>query len=329
MKIGSHSVRNTAHVPERGETFHTVSLWKEPERPLFIVKVQEFFKSNNPVFSFEFFLPKTSEAHVQFKSTIRNLKKLEPAFVTLTYGAAGSARDQTIEMAGMIQNELALTTVAHLTCIAHTRAEIQAIFEKIQGYGIENLMALRGDQPRDMVLPPESDRDYQNAADLVRHAYQFNGFCIGVAGYPEKHPEASSLEDDLLHLKDKMDAGADYITTQLFFDNQDYFRFVERVRALGIQTPILPGLMPVTNYGQLKKFAAMCGARVPEEMIEALEAQQTDPEAVTHYGIEWTYRQARELLDKGAPGIHFYTLNRSRSTGVILSRLLGRPTPSP
>ena len=289
-----------------------------------IVKVQEFFKSKDPVFSFEFFLPKTPEALAQFKSTIRNLSRLDPAFVTLTYGAAGSARDRTIEMAGMIQNELGLTTVAHLTCIAHTRDEIQMILEKIREYGIENLMALRGDQPKDTVLPPEAYRDYRNAADLVRHARQFNGFCIGVAGYPEGHPEASNPEEDLRHLKEKVEAGADFITTQLFFDNQDYFGFVERVRALGIRKPILPGLMPVTNYGQLKKFAAMCGSRIPEEMVEALEAKQTDPEAVIDYGIEWTYRQARELLEKGAPGIHFYTLNRSRSTEVILSRLLGR-----
>ena len=290
------------------------------------MKVREFFNDKRPVFSFEFFLPKTPEGMIQFKSTVWDLKRLSPSFVTLTYGAGGSARDRTIETAGMIQNELGLLTVAHLTCIAHTRAEIQAILEKIRGLGIENIMALRGDPPRDVALPPKDRRDYRYAVDLVRHIRKMDGFCVGVAGYPEKHPEAPTMEDDLRRLKDKVEAGADFITTQLFFDNEDYFRFVKNVRAMGITQPILPGLMPVTNYGQLQKFAAMCGARIPAAIIQALEPRQTDTEFVTQYGIDWTTRQARDLLDKGAPGIHFYTLNKSRSTEVILSRLLGRPT---
>ncbi len=288
------------------------------------MKVRDCFNGRRPVFSFEFFLPKTPEGMVQFKSTIRDLKRLSPSFVTLTYGAGGSSRERTIETAGMIQNELGLTTVAHLTCIAHTRSEIEAVVGKIRGLGIENIMALRGDPPKDGALPPEDHRDYRYAVDLVRHIRKMDGFCVGVAGYPEKHPEADTMEDDLRHLKDKVEAGADFITTQLFFDNADYFRFVERVRAMGITLPILPGLMPVTNYGQLQKFAAMCGARIPAEIIQALESRQTDAEYVIQYGIDWTYRQARDLLDKGAPGIHFYTLNKSRSTEVILSRLLAR-----
>jgi methylenetetrahydrofolate reductase (NADPH) len=288
------------------------------------MKIIECFNDKQPVFSFEFSLPKTPAGVAQFKTTGRDLKRLSPSFVTLTYGAGGSARDRTIETAGMIQNELGLTTVAHLTCIAHTRSEIEAIVGKIRGQGIENIMALRGDPPQDGVLPPENRRDYRHAVDLVRHIRRLDGFCIGVAGYPEKHPEAATMEDDLRHLKEKVEAGADFITTQLFFDNADYFRFVDAVRAMGITLPILPGLMPVTNYGQLQKFAAMCGARIPAELIRDLEPRQTDPEYVIQYGIDWTYRQARDLLDKGAPGVHFYTLNKSRSTEVILSRLLER-----
>ena len=288
------------------------------------MKVRECFDGGRPVFSFEFFLPKTLAGMVRFESTIRNLKRLSPSFVTLTYGAGGSARDRTIETAGMIQNELGLTTVAHLTCIAHTRSEIEAVAGKIRGLGIENVMALRGDPPKDGVLPPENRRDYRHAVDLVRHIRKLDGFCIGVAGYPEKHPEAATMEDDLRHLKEKVAAGADFITTQLFFDNADYFRFVDAVRAMGITLPILPGLMPVTNYGQLQKFAAMCGTHIPAEIIRDLGARQTDTEYVIQYGIDWTYRQSRDLLDRGAPGIHFYTLNKSRSTEVILSRLLGR-----
>lgn len=288
------------------------------------MKVRDCFDGRKPVFSFEFFLPKTPEGMVSFKATVRDLKRLSPSFVTLTYGAGGSGRDRTIETAGMIQNELGLTTVAHLTCIAHTRSEIEAIVGKIRGLGIENIMALRGDPPKDGALPPENHRDYRYAVDLVCHIRKMDGFCIGVAGYPEKHPEAAAMEEDLRHLKEKVEAGADFITTQLFFDNADYFRFVEKVRAMGITLPILPGLMPVTNYGQLQKFAAMCGARIPAEMIRGLESRQTDLEDVIQYGIDWTYRQARDLLDKGAPGIHFYTLNKSRSTEVILSKLLER-----
>ncbi|HTN43691.1 MAG TPA: methylenetetrahydrofolate reductase [NAD(P)H] [Nitrospiria bacterium] len=288
------------------------------------MKVRDCFNDRRPVFSFEFFLPKTPEGMTQFKSTVRDLKGLAPSFVTLTYGAGGSSRDRTIETAGMIQNELGLTTVAHLTCIAHTRNEIEAIVEKIRVLGIENIMALRGDPPKDGHLPPENRREYRYAVDLVRHIRKMDGFCVGVAGYPEKHPEAPTMEEDLRHLKEKAEAGADFITTQLFFNNEDYFRFVERVRALGITLPVLPGLMPVTNYGQLHKFAAMCGARVPAEIVRTLEPRQTDAEYVIRYGIDWTFRQARDLLDKGAPGIHFYTLNKSRSTEMILSRLLGR-----
>jgi methylenetetrahydrofolate reductase (NADPH) len=288
------------------------------------MKVRDCFNDRRPVFSFEFFLPKTPEGMAQFKSTVRDLKRLAPSFVTLTYGAGGSSRDRTIETAGMIQNELGLTTVAHLTCIAHTRNEIEAIVEKIRVLGIENIMALRGDPPKDGHLPPENRREYRYAVDLVRHIRKMDGFCVGVAGYPEKHPEAPTMEEDLRHLKEKAEAGADFITTQLFFNNEDYFRFVERVRALGITLPVLPGLMPVTNYGQLHKFAAMCGARVPAEIVRTLEPRQTDAEYVIRYGIDWTFRQARDLLDKGAPGIHFYTLNKSRSTEMILSRLLGR-----
>lgn len=288
------------------------------------MKVRDCFGRGRPVFSFEFFLPKTPEGMVEFRATVLRLKQLAPSFVTLTYGAGGSARARTVETAGMIQNELGLPTVAHLTCIAHTRAEIDALLGRIRALGIENIMALRGDPPRDVALPPLERRDYRYAIDLVRHIQKANGFCVGVAGYPERHPEAATTADDLRHLAAKVAAGADFVTTQLFFRNADYFGFVAQARALGITQPILPGLMPVTNYHQLQKFAAMCGAAIPPEITAALEPRQHDAEFVMAYGIDWTTRQARDLLDRGAPGIHFYTLNKSRSTEVILSRLLGR-----
>lgn len=291
------------------------------------MKVIDCFGKKDPVFSFEFFLPKTSQGMEGFKDTVRELKQLDPSFVTLTYGAGGSARDRTIETAGMIQNEIGLTTVAHLTGIAHTREEIDGLLKQIRDRGIENIMALRGDNPKDAPVLPVEKREYRYATDLIRHINQFGGFCVGVAGYPEKHPEAPTLEEDLENLKEKVEAGSDFITTQLFFENEPYFQFVEKLRKIGITQPVLPGLMPVTNYGQLKKFAGMCGAVIPEQMTRDLEPRQNDPEFVTQFGIDWTYRQARELLDRGAPGIHFYTLNKSRSTAVILSRLQDR-TPS-
>ncbi|HEY4485333.1 MAG TPA: methylenetetrahydrofolate reductase [NAD(P)H] [Nitrospiria bacterium] len=289
------------------------------------MKVREIFKQSGPIFSFEFFLPKSEGGLAGFKETVRGLKRLSPSFVTLTYGAGGTGRERTIETAGMIQNEIGLTTVAHLTCIAHTRGEIEDLLKKIRGYGIENIMALRGDPPKDDSQITGRVRHYRNATDLVRHIREFGGFCIGVAGYPEKHPEARSWDDDLRHLKEKVAVGADFITTQLFFENRSYDTFVEQVRTLGITIPIIPGLMPVTNYGQLRKFAALCGARIPEKMIRDLEPRQDDTDFVHQYGIEWTYRQACDLLDHGAPGIHFYTLNRPRATEEILSRLLERP----
>jgi len=286
------------------------------------MKVVELFGRGRPVFSFEFFLPRTPEGMVSFRAALADLSKLSPSFVTLTYGAGGSARERTIETAGMMRNELGLETVAHLTGVAHTRAEIDAILARIRAFGIENIMALRGDPPKDRALPPEDRRDFPHAVDLVRHIRGSDGFCLGVAGYPEKHPEAPSMEEDLGRLKEKVQAGGDFVTTQLFFDNAPYFDFVERARGAGVACPILPGLMPVTNVAQLEKFASMCGASIPGRMARELAAIQADPEAVVRYGIEWTYAQARELLDRGAPGVHFYTLNRSRSTLVVLSRLL-------
>ncbi len=288
------------------------------------MKVAKLFGSGRPVFSFEFFLPKTPEGMKAFLDSLRGFKALGPAFVTLTYGAGGSARSQTLEMAGRMHNEFGLETVAHLTCVAHDRAEIRSILQRLKDLGIENIMALRGDPPKDGPVLPVEKRELKHAADLVREIKAFGGFCMGVAGYPEKHPEAPTMEEDLRRLKEKCEAGADFITTQLFFDNAYYFRFVEQVRAMGITLPVLPGLMPVTNYGQLVKFSAMCGTKIPSALAESLEPVQDDPEAVVARGIDWTFRQARELLDGGAPGIHFYTLNKTRSTETILARLLDK-----
>jgi methylenetetrahydrofolate reductase (NADPH) len=278
-------------------------------------------RSRGPVFSFEFFLPKAPEDIDAFLGTVKALKALEPSFVTLTYGAGGSARSKTVEAAGRIKSELRVETACHLTCITHTRDEITALLDDIERRGIRHIVALRGDQPKDGAVKPAGERDFGYARDLVEFIAKRGGFKLAVAGYPETHPEAPSPEFDLGNLKAKMDAGADWVITQLFFDNADYFKFVERARAAGVDKPIMPGIMPVTGYAQLKRFTQLCGAKIPAALAERLERVQNDPEAVIDCGIEWATAQCRELLERGAPGIHFYTLNRTRSTTEILKRL--------
>jgi methylenetetrahydrofolate reductase (NADPH) len=279
--------------------------------------------AGRPVYSFEFFLPKAPENVDAFVETVKSLKALAPDYVTLTYGAGGSARERTIEAAGRLQKETGLPTACHLTCIAHTKKETSAILDRLETLGIRHLVALRGDVPADGSARPAEDRDFAYAADLVRFARARGGFRLAVAAYPEKHPESPSPADDLARFVEKAAAGADWAVTQLFFDARDYFAFVGRARAAGATLPIVPGIMPVTGYGQLKRFTQLCGAHVPAELDERLSRVAEDAEAVAEIGIEWASRQCRLLLAGGAPGIHFYTLNRSRSTAEILRRLRG------
>lgn len=285
------------------------------------MRIPELLKSRGPVFSFEFFLPKTEAELPRFKETVRELKALSPAFVTLTYGAGGSARARTIDTAAAIKSELGIETAAHLTCIAHTRKELSDILGTLKAKGIENIVALRGDAPKDGSAPPPELREVPFAVDLVRLVRATGDFAVAVAGYPEKHPEAPSPEADLARLKEKVQAGGDWVITQLFFDNSEYFSFVARARAAGIAVPIVPGIMPVTSAQQTRRFTQMCGSRIPEELSERLAACGEDKEAVVSVGVEWALRQCRGLLEGGAPGIHFYTLNRSHSTAQVLETL--------
>lgn len=280
-----------------------------------------FARQQGPVFSFEFFLPKAPQDTDNFLASVRELKTLQPAFVTLTYGAAGSGRGKTIDTAGRLQKEVGVETVCHLTCISHSRGEIAGILDQIASHGIRSIVALRGDQPKDAVVPPPERRDFGYALDLVAFIKKRGGFHMAVAGYPETHPEAPSPDFDLANLKAKVDAGGDWVITQLFFDNAAYFRFVDRARAAGVTAAVVPGIMPVTGYNQLKRFAQLCGATIPVELMDRLDRVQDDADAVIACGIEWAQRQCRELLDGGAPGIHFYTLNRTRSTTEVLRHL--------
>jgi methylenetetrahydrofolate reductase (NADPH) len=285
------------------------------------VDIPELFSLRAPVFSFEFFLPKAPEDITGFLGGVRELQGLNPSFVTLTYGAGGSSRDKTIETAGRLQNELGIPTACHMTCITHTRAEMSHNLDRLEALGIRHIVALRGDQPKDQPVPPAAQREFGYAGDLVAFIKRRGGFRVAVAGYPETHPEAASREDDMRHLVEKVRAGGDWVVTQLFFDNADYFDFVRRARAAGVAAPIVPGIMPVTGYSQLKRFTAMCGAKVPAALSEELDKIQHDPEAVIRLGIDHAVRQCRELLAGGAPGVHFYTLNKTHSTSEILTRL--------
>lgn len=287
------------------------------------MRIPALFGNGRPVFSFEFFLPKTEEDMAAFKETARQLKSLHPSFVTMTYGAMGTARERSIDAAGMLQREMGIPTAAHLTCVSHTRADILEILKRIRSHGIDTIVALRGDAPKDGSGLPLEKRELKFACDLVALIKSVGGFSMAVAGYPEGHPENPSKDADLMNLKAKIDAGGDWVITQLFFDNARYFDFVKRARALGIDKPIVPGIMPVANAAQLQRFTQMCGASIPAEMARDLERIKDDKEAVVRYGIDYAAKQCRELLQGGAPGIHFYTLNRSRSTATVLERLRG------
>lgn len=292
------------------------------------MKIAQLFSSGRPLFSFEFFPPKDEAASTQLLQTLNDLKPLNPDFVSVTYGAGGSTRTKTLDVVTRIKHDVGIEPMAHLTCVRHSKAEIREILQDLAKRGIENVLALRGDPPKDeKQFVPHPD-GYRHATELAKVVVDL-GFCAGVAGYPEKHPEAPSLEADLKHLKEKVDAGASFVTTQLFFHNAHYFDFVARARAMGIRVPILPGIMPVTNYSQIQRFTAMCGAAIPADLTLELEAAQQDLDAVARIGIRHAAQQCEELLRKGAPGIHFYTLNKSRATREILEHLSAQRVPHP
>ncbi len=251
----------------------------------------------------------------------RALRKLGASFCSVTYGAGGSTRRNTIDLVCRFQAELGLVGMAHLTCVGHSQTALREILSELKNRGVENLMCLRGDPPRDATAFTPAPDGFAHAAELVALARQNGDFCIGVAGYPETHPESGDALQDLQHLKAKLDCGADFVTTQLFFDARDYFDFVARARQLGIRQRIIPGIMPILNYRQIVRFTRMCGASIPLALQERLEPVAEDANAVFAIGVDWAWQQCETLLAGGAPGIHFYTLNRSRATQLIFERL--------
>ena len=290
------------------------------------MRIAELFStSTEPVFSFEFFPPQTEEGRGALLRTVGELAALRPGFVSVTYGAGGSTRDRTIDLVSTIKKDIGLEAMAHLTCVGSSRSELAAVLERLTNAGVENVIALRGDPPRgETEFVPHPD-GLAHASDLVRMIRaRHPQLCIAAAGYPEKHVEAKSAEEDLGFLALKVREGAEVVLTQLFFDNTRYFDFVERARAVGVTAPIVPGIMPITNVAQIERFTKLCGASIPAELRRRLEPVRDDAEAVVRVGVEYAVVQCEELLGRGAPGVHFYTLNRSGSTREILTRLVGR-----
>jgi methylenetetrahydrofolate reductase (NADPH) len=277
------------------------------------------------VFSFEFFPPKTDAGAESLMRTVADLKaSVEPDFVSVTYGAGGSTRDRTHEIVTRIQNELGTPAMAHQTCVGATRDEIAANVERLLAAGVENVLALRGDAPADAAAFVPQAGGFAHATDLIAFLEGRFELSVGAACYPESHPESPDADEDLRWTKAKVERGARFLITQLFFDNSDYFGFVERARAAGIGAPIVPGVMPITNVAQIERFTRMCGARIPERLLDRLRPVQDDPGAVMAIGIEHAIEQCRGLLADGAPGLHFYTLNKSHATRGILAALKQR-----
>ncbi|HSC87083.1 MAG TPA: methylenetetrahydrofolate reductase [NAD(P)H] [Polyangiaceae bacterium] len=284
------------------------------------MKIVDALRGPEPAFSFEFFPPKDAEGVERLFETAAELRRYKPTYVSVTYGAGGSTQQLTVELVRRIKAELNLEAMAHLTCVGASQAELREVLQQLREARIENVLALRGDPPKgETAFVPHPD-GFANASELAGFAAAGFDFCLAGACYPEKHPEAPSLEEDLLQLKKKVDAGVQFLISQLFFDNRDYFAFVDKARALGIQVPIVAGIMPITNVAQVKRFTQMCGATIPPALLARLEIA-TDPAEVRAIGVEHATAQCRELLAGGAPGIHFYTLNRSLATREILDNL--------
>jgi methylenetetrahydrofolate reductase (NADH) len=290
------------------------------------MRINEIITAEEPVFSFEFFPPKTEQGEQNLYAALGDLQALDPAFVSVTYGAGGSSREQTIEIVKRIKDEFGLEAMAHFTCVAATEPELRATLDEMRGAGIENVLALRGDPPEGEEAWTKTEGGLEYSRELVELIGADYDFAIGAACFPETHVHAESTESDLRYLAEKVDAGVDFLITQMFFDNDFYFDFVRRARGAGVTVPIIPGVMPITKVGQVERMAKMCGSEIPEELRKELHAREDDAEAVLDFGVAYATLQCAELLAAGAPGIHFYTLNRSPATRAILSALkLARP----
>ena len=293
--------------------------------------IRDIFDRDTTTYSFEFFPPRTDAGWDALFRRISDFEKLAPSFVSVTYGAGGSTRQQTHDLVMRLRESTRLDPIPHLTCVCHTHAEIAAILERYAKRGVSNLMTLHGDPPANVPDYDRSADEFKYAVDLVRFIRAFNdggghadprGFGIGVAGFPEGHPDTPNMLEDLDHLKAKVDAGADYVCTQMFFDNRMFYDFRDRCELIGIKVPVVAGVMPITSIRTLRRMAGLSGGtRFPAPLLRQIYKCQDDPEAVKRVGIHWATEQCRDLIDHGADGIHFYTLNQSDATRDIYQML--------
>lgn len=284
--------------------------------------ISSLFEQKRPLRSLEFFPPKDDAGMDALRQTATAVAKIDWDFVSVTYGAGGSTRQRTAQVSQVLKDECGLTVMPHLTCVGHSRAELAAIADTLHAEGFRNIMALRGD-------PPKGAAEFKVAPDGLNHANELVSllkerhadFCLGVAGYPEKHPEAPDFRTDLDNLKRKVDAGAAFVTTQLFFENDRYYRFVDHCHAAGIRVPIVPGIMPVLSFKQIQRITSLCGAALPAPLARRLEIAEGSPDVVEIIGIDWALTQIRDLLRHGAPGYHLYILNRAKSALALAAGL--------
>ena len=292
--------------------------------------IRDIFARQRTTYSFEFFPPKTQRGADNLFQAIHRLEPLKPSFVSVTYGAGGSTRDLTHDLVVRIKQTTSLDPIPHLTCVCHTEAEIRDILERYARAGVSNILALGGDPPRDVANYDRASDTFRHAADLVRYIQGFNasgqheqgGFGVGVAGFPEGHPATPNRLREIEHLKAKVDAGADYICTQLFFDNRDFFDFRERCELAGIRVPIIAGIMPIASEAGMRRMAELAlGARFPARLLGRVAGSNGDSERIERIGVDWATEQCRALIDQGTKGIHFYTLNKSGATLEIYRNL--------
>jgi methylenetetrahydrofolate reductase (NADPH) len=285
------------------------------------MRIDQVIGRGKPALSFEFFPPKTEAGFASLFQTVNDLKPVQPTYVSVTYGAGGSTREKTVQLVERIQNEARIRSMAHLTCVGHTADQLGQVLDELWAAGIRNVLALRGDPPVGQMQFVPTEGGFSYADQLVKFAQERHPFCIGVAGYPEGHPQCLNRTRDLEHLKRKVDNGGCFVITQLFFDNAEFYQFRDNARAMGIRVPIVAGIMPILNVAQIKRFVSMCGAKIPHPLLVRLEELEQDPEAIYAAGVEYATRQCQDLLDNGVEGLHFYTLNKSKATVQICKTL--------
>jgi methylenetetrahydrofolate reductase (NADPH) len=285
------------------------------------MRIDQLFGTGRATISFEYFPPKTDAGFASLFQTIGELHAIQPSYVSVTYGAGGSTRQKTVDLVERIQREQKIRSMAHLTCVGHTADEIGVVLDDLWRGGIQNVLALRGDPPAGQSQFVATPGGFSNADGLVEYARKRHDFCVGVAGYPEGHPQCLNKTRDLEHLKRKIDNGGNFIVTQLFFDNADFYAFRDNARAMGIKVPIIAGIMPITNVAQIKRFVSMCGAKIPHPLLTRLEGLESDAEVVHNAGVEYAIAQCKDLLKNQVDGLHFYTLNKSKATVQIVKAL--------